>query len=176
MTAQQPSADETEARSRTPSLTDRIFRNYTLVFASAALVATLVQMVVWNEPFVESALLGFLVFVVGLQGLWGFLGHYFRSDEVAASIGWPAGNPFQTEIAFTNLAFGVLGVLCLWFHGDFWLAAGLGKAIFVLGAQTVHVRELRERDNRSQWNGVRFVLTNVVVWAIVLLLLALYFA
>lgn len=176
MTAQQPSDDGTGTPPRGPTLAARLFRNYALVFTSAAIVATAVLTILWDEPLVESALLAFLVFVVGLQGLWGFLGHYFRSDEVAASIGWPAGNPFQTEIAFTNLAFGVLGVLCLRFRGDFWLATGLGKGIFVLGAQTVHVRELREHDDRNVWNGARFVVTNVAIWTVVLALLVLYVA
>ena len=169
MTAQQSPRQETTLRAR-------LFQNYTLVFTLGAIVATFVQVTVRNTPVVEAAVLGSLVFVVGLQGLWGFLGHYYRSDEVAASIGWPVGSPFQKEIAFTNLAFGVLGVLCLWIRGEFWLAAGVGKAVFVLGAQTVHLREIRDHDNRNPLNRMRFVVTNVVVWTVILGLLALYFA
>ena len=156
-------------------LVDRIVAAYPVVFALAALVATGAQVVLLGRPLVESALVGFLAFTAGFQGLWAFLGHYFRSDEVAASIGWPAGNPFQKEVAFTNLAFGVLGVLCIWFHGEFWLATGLGKAVFVLGAQSVHVREIRERGNARPGNRAEFVLVNVAVQATILVLLALRF-
>jgi hypothetical protein len=175
MTAQRTTTERRTSPTKEPTLVDRIIGNYELVFVLAALIATVLQIVVWERPLVESALLGLLVFVVGLQGLWAFLGHYFQSDDVAASIGWPAGNPFQKEIAFTNLAFGVLGVLCIWFQGDFWLAAGLGKGIFVLGAQTVHVREIREHGNRNPGNGWQFVLTNVILWAVILGLLTLYY-
>ena len=30
--------------------------------------------------------------------------------KVANSIGWPSGNPFQTEIAFANLAFAIMAL------------------------------------------------------------------
>ena len=39
------------------------------------------------------------------------MGHTFAADEVAESIGWPTGNPFQTEVAVANLAIGTLGIL-----------------------------------------------------------------
>jgi hypothetical protein len=42
--------------------------------------------------------------IAGLGGLYAFLGHSFRSDEVAAGVGWPKGNPFQREVAVANLA------------------------------------------------------------------------
>jgi hypothetical protein len=44
----------------------------------------------------EILLLWLLVVNTGFGGLYAFSGHLFAADEVAASIGWPAGNPFQT--------------------------------------------------------------------------------
>ncbi len=41
---------------------------------------------------------------------------------VAASIGWPAGSPFQFEVGIANLSFGILGILCLKFMDNFWTA------------------------------------------------------
>ena len=57
----------------------------------------------------------FLLYLFGVgvagSGIGGFFGHYFLSDTVAQSIGWPKGNPFQLEVGFANLALGVLGIV-----------------------------------------------------------------
>ena len=43
----------------------------------------------------------FLLYLFGLgvagSGIGGFFAHFFISDSVAESIGWPTGNPFQLE-------------------------------------------------------------------------------
>ncbi|MGB7307715.1 MAG: DUF6790 family protein, partial [Candidatus Acidiferrales bacterium] len=74
----------------------------------------------------DTLLLYFFAFPIGLGGLLGFVGHTMRAGPVAASIGWPAGNPFQYEVAVANLAFGVLGLLCLRFRDGFWTATAIG--------------------------------------------------
>ena len=49
--------------------------------------------------------------------------------EVAESIGWPSGNPFQAEVGFANLAIGIVGFACFWRY-DFWLPAIFAKSVF----------------------------------------------
>src|SRR4029450_6049960 len=55
----------------------------------------------------------FLLYLFGIgvagSGIGGFFGHFFISDSVAKSIGWPTGNPFQLEVGFANLAIGITG-------------------------------------------------------------------
>ena len=51
----------------------------------------------------EILLIWLLVINIGFGGLYAFSGHLFAADEVAASIGWPAGNPFQTEVAAVRI-------------------------------------------------------------------------
>ena len=86
-------------------------------------------------------LLYLLVINIGLGGIIAFLGHAFMPDQIARSIGWAPGSPFQYEVAVADLAFGVLGVLCLWIRNDFWLAAGVAQAVFGWGAAVGHIRE-----------------------------------
>ena len=69
----------------------------------------------------EILLIWLLVINIGFGGLYAFSGHLFAADEVAASIGWPAGNPFQTEVAVANLAIGTLGILSYWIRATFGL-------------------------------------------------------
>ena len=53
-----------------------------------------------------------LMYVLGVTGAIGMFNvvmHTVFASSVAESIGWPAGNPFQTEVAFANLAIGTIG-------------------------------------------------------------------
>lgn len=147
-----------------------------LLFPAGAIVLALALIAIRGAPPVEAFLRSFLFVTIGLQGMWAFSGHYFVPDKVAALIGWPAGSPFQTEIAFANLAFGVLGLCCLGIDGGFWLATGLGASIFLLGAASVHVREIREAGNLNPDNAGGILLTDVLTPVVVLSLLALHLA
>jgi len=52
-----------------------------------------------KNKIIEIWLLSLLVIMVGLGSIWAFMGHAFMSAQMAAYIGWPAGNPFQLEVA-----------------------------------------------------------------------------
>jgi hypothetical protein len=80
--------------------------------------------------------------MVGIVGIWSFIGHTVFADQVAQSIGWPPGNPFQTEVALTNLAFGILGLLSVKITGSFRLATIIGYSIFMAGAGIGHIYQL----------------------------------
>jgi hypothetical protein len=101
----------------------------------------------------EILLLWLLVINTGFGGLYAFMGHTFAANEVAESIGWPAGNPFQTEVAVANLAIGALGILSYWIRGNFWTAAVIATSIWLLGAATIHVVEIVTAANYSPGNA-----------------------
>lgn len=110
---------------------------------------------------------------VGLGGLFAFAGHTLRADRVAQSIGWPAGNPFQFEVAAANLAFGVLGLLSLRFRDGFWTATVLGYGIFLEGAACVHLREIVAAGNWSVNNAGPILIADVLFPLFLVALLAL---
>ncbi|MBC7119327.1 MAG: hypothetical protein H5T36_02655 [Methanobacteriaceae archaeon] len=95
-----------------------------------------------KEMIIESVLLALLVVMVGLSSIWAFMGHAFMGERIAAYIGWPAGNPFQLEVAVANLSYGVLGLLSWRFRGEFWTATIVGFSIFYLGAAYIHVMDM----------------------------------
>ena len=88
---------------------------------------------------VQIFLLWLLVVDIGIGLIFGFIGHTVFADRTAASIGWPAGNPFQTEVAIANLAFGTLGILCYWSRGQFWTATVIGASVWLLGDAVGHI-------------------------------------
>lgn len=126
---------------------------YPIYFLVLALIVGICQILFLKTPSVEAFLLALIVSTIGLQGFFAFIGHFFKSDEVAEKIGWPTGNPFQKEIAFTNLSMGVLGILSIWFRGDFWLATIIAHGVFVFGAGCIHVKDMKQKDNKNIFNA-----------------------
>ena len=126
---------------------------YVVYLISLALAVAAIDIIFLNAPVFESLLLWLLVCKLGLGGIWCFLGHYFKSDEVAGYIGWPAGNPFQKEVAFTNLAMGISGLMCFFFRDGFWLATIVFASVFLLGAFSVHVKDMQESGNKNPGNA-----------------------
>ncbi len=105
-----------------------------------------------KNKVIEIWLVSILVIMVGLGSIWAFLGHTFMADQIAAYIGWPAGNPFQFEVACTNLAFGVLGVLCWKIRDNFWTATIIGYTIFFWGAAYGHIVDMINQANYAPGN------------------------
>ena len=96
-----------------------------------------------------------LMYVLGVSGAIGIFNallHTAFASEVAATIGWPAGNPFQTEVGFANLAIGIVGFACFWRH-DFWLPAIAAKSVFAWGAGVTHVIDIVRSGNTSSNNA-----------------------
>ena len=111
---------------------------------------------------------------VGVTSVFAFIGHTVFADTTAASIGWPAGNPFQSEVAVANLAVGVLGILCYWMRGNFWIASVIGFSIWWLGDAVVHIRSIVVEANYAPNNaGVTFYL-DILIPAILIALLGYY--
>ncbi len=125
---------------------------------------------------IATVLLQYLLVVnVGLGGIFAFSGHMFAPDMVAKSIGWPAGSPFQMEVAFVNLAFGILGLLCIRSRGDFWLATGIGYTTFMFGAASVHLKEIALHKNIAAGNaGTVLWIGDILIPLLICSLLALH--
>ena len=89
------------------------------------------------------------------SGIGGFFAHAFLADEVAESIGWTAGSPFQLEVAFANLALGILGILAMNRRDGFRDATVIAVTIFGVGATITHVIDIGETGNLAAGNTVQ---------------------
>jgi len=124
-----------------------------ICYSTLTVIGAVLHMLIAKTPAIYTFLLYFLVINIGAAGVTAFFGHAFRSDEVAEYIGWPKGNPFQLEIACANLATGTLGILCIWFRGNFWIATAIVSSVFALGAGVVHIMEIIRNKNYSPGNA-----------------------
>ena len=116
----------------------------------------------------------FIAAVVGLSGVWAFMGHAFFADETAEMIGWPTGNPFQFEIAVTNLSYGILGLLCLHYHGKFWWATVIGYTVFLWGAAYGHINEIVVNNNHEPGNAGFVLYADIITPLLLIGLLIAY--
>jgi hypothetical protein len=129
-----------------------------LVFLVLGLVVGAAHLYLDNQPRTKGRvaqifLLWLLVIAVGIQGILAFIAHTVFADATAASIGWPAGNPFQSEVAVANLSVGVLGILCYWMRGSFWNATVIGFSVWWLGDAVVHIRSIVVSANYAPNNA-----------------------
>jgi hypothetical protein len=144
-----------------------------------SLVVSAVHVYLDNRPrtkgrVVEIFLLWLLVITVGIQGILAFIGHTVFADATAASIGWPAGNPFQSEVAVANLSVGVLGILCYWMRGSFWNATVIGFSVWWLGDAVVHIRSIVVSANYAPNNAGLTLPMDILMPVILIALLAYY--
>jgi hypothetical protein len=99
-----------------------------------------------------EVLLLYVLGVSGAIGMFNVVTHTVFASDVAASIGWPADNPFQTEVGFANFAIGIVGFACFWRY-DFWLPAAIAKSAFAWGAGLTHVIDINRSGNLASNNA-----------------------
>jgi hypothetical protein len=116
-----------------------------------------------GSGFHRATLLNGLVYLVGVTGIIGATGHLFKADDVARSIGWPPGSPFQWEVGVADLGWGVLGVMCPAYGRDFWLATIVMASIFLIGAAVGHVKQMVVAKNFAPGNAGAVFAADVLV-------------
>ena len=146
---------------------------FQLIFVALALLGATLQLAASpssrrdNHAIVGTYLLWLFFVYVGLMGLVASYAHIFRPEQTSASIGW-AMSPYEHEVAMADLAIGVLGVLCVKFRGNFWLATAIGNAVWLLGDAFGHLKQLREFNDHAANNGGLFLVLEFTVPVVIL--------
>lgn len=137
--------------------------NPSLLFLGLSLILAFLHILIkkpsTTREKVEIILLYQLTIMIAFNSLMGFYAHNFMSDWTADYIGWPKGNPFQKEVGYANLAFGILGLLSFFNRGSFWTATILGISIwYLLDAYGHFIQLTMHHDMRPGNAGLPFVL------------------
>jgi hypothetical protein len=117
-------------------------------------------------------LLYLLLVYVGLMGILTAYAHVFRPVQTSASIGWST-SPYEYEVGMADLTVGVLGILCLWLRGNFWLATAIANAVWLLGDAVGHIRQIVLTNNHAANNSGVFLVVEFTM-PVLILILALY--
>jgi len=104
------------------------------------------------ERTLTIALLWGLVVALGVGEIVTAGSHLLFGPATAAQIGFPAGNPFQTEVGVANLSYGVLGIACYWLRGGFWTATVLGYLVYFWGCGIDHIYQYAAHGNTAPYN------------------------
>src|SRR5262249_33821926 len=117
----------------------------------------------------ETFLLYLLFVYVGLMGLLTAYAHVFRPLQTSASIGWST-SPYEYEVGMADLTVGVLGILCVWIRGNFWLAAAIANVVWLLGDAVGHIREIVVNNNHAPNNAGLFLAAEIATPLVILFL------
>ena len=123
-----------------------------------------------KKPLSEKILAYFLFFNLGISGIYGFVMHVFYGEFIARFIGWTQ-SPFQAEVGFANLAFGITGILAFFGNFGFRLATLIGFACFLWGAAAGHVYQMIAHHNFAPGNAGFIFWTDIFMPALGFLLL-----
>src|SRR5271156_4107194 len=148
---------------------------FNLFFALLAVVAASLHLLFSSQrrssahAVAATYLIYFLFFYVGVMGVFTAYAHVFRPMQTSASIGW-APSPFEYEVGMADLTVGVLGVLCLWIRGNFWLATAIANAVWLLGDAVGHIRQLVLYNDHAANNSGIFLGAEIITPLVILYL------
>jgi hypothetical protein len=151
---------------------------FQVFFAGIAIAAASVHLASLSSSrrhraaIVKIYLLYLLFIYVGLMGVLTAYAHVFRPVQTSASIGW-SPSPYEYEVGMADLTVGVLGILCLWLRGNFWLATAIGNAVWLVGDAIGHLRQMVLYNNHAPNNSGIFVIVEIIT-PLAILFLALY--
>jgi hypothetical protein len=149
------------------------------IFIILTIICPILQIFLTKTPktknrIIEIFLLWIFLILIGFGSIWAFIGHVFFANMVAASIGWPAGSPFQFEVGIANLSYGILGILCLKFRDNFWTATVIAVSIFYLGDAYGHILQIFQFGNYTIGNTGSALYIDIIMPIILIILLIAY--
>lgn len=144
-----------------------ILSNFTLTFLAMGLICSLVSLINKQRPYkrkviVEALFSYFLLFSIGISYIYNFIFHVFFSEKSAAFIGW-ANSPFQLEVGFASLGFGIVGLMAFRASLGFRAAAVIGPAFFLWGAAGGHIYQMIMTGNFAPGNAGIILWTDIIM-------------
>jgi hypothetical protein len=148
---------------------------FQMIFLVLALIAASIHLALSPQSrsskaaIAKTYLLHLLFIYVGLMGLLTAYAHVFRPIETSASIGWST-SPYEYEVGMADLTVGLLGVLCAWFRGNFWLATAIANAVWLLGDAIGHIQQITLNNNHAANNSGIFLIVEIIAPTLILFL------
>ncbi len=151
-----------------------ILSNFVVTLLAIAIVMSIVKIrraklsrrpysavyIVWGE---------LLFYMYGIGAIYGGFFHAYFGTMAAAGIGWQ-NSPFQYELGWFEIGYGLTAAMSLWRGYQFRLAVTLPYSIFLLAAAAQHIKMMLVQHNYAANNaGVLLWLGDIAVPIAVLL-------
>ncbi len=157
-----------------------LIKNFSLTFLCLGLVVSAVSLLrrprpLSNATVADKLLSDYILYAVGLMYLYNFVVHTAFAETSAAFIGW-ANSPFQYEVGYASLGFGVAAIVA--HRGNFAarLVAVIGPSLFLWGAAAGHIHEILKTKNFSPGNAGVVLWTDIFLPVIGFALLCFYYS
>ena len=149
---------------------------FILVLIAGGIVTGGIQLAMGNgfgdiSVVCSTLLLHQFVVTFGLLGIIGTITNIIKAEDNAKALGWPGG-PFQIKYGFSQLGLGVMGVMCIWFRGGFWLGTLVSMYIYGVSGLWSHIAEMK-RQGKATVNDVGNLIIDVI-YQIMLTVLSVY--
>jgi hypothetical protein len=148
-----------------------------LLLWALGIITSIVYFFIYGFPSSFSEISRILLlhqFVVtfGLVGLIGFVENIILGDKAAKAVGWPGG-PYQKKYGFSQIGLGLMGVMAIWFQGNFWVGVLVNMYIYGLSGFWTHIAEMvkfKKLDSTHMMNLVMNIcyqtfITVLSIWA-----------
>ena len=144
-----------------------LMENFTLTFLVLGALFSLVGIFRASRPLsapvvFEKIFFWFLFFSIGCTYVYNGIFHVAAPDLAAKFIGW-ANSPFQIELGFASIGFGVVGLIAPWKSIHMRFAAIAPVACFLWGAAGVHVQGMIADGNFAPGNAGIIFWTDILV-------------
>lgn len=116
----------------------------------------------WGPTLVANA----VVYMIGWSGIGAGISHIFFGGRISRTIGFDK-SPYELEVGFADLAYGIAGVIAAHFSPDYWFAVILISSIYRVGCGIGHIRSI-VRDKNYAINNTAILFVNFVVPAFLL--------
>jgi uncharacterized protein DUF6790 len=157
-----------------------LLKNFSLTFLCVGLLVSAVSLLrrprpMAKAPTADKLLSDYILYAVGLMYLYNFVVHTIFAETSAAFIGW-ANSPFQYEVGYASLGFGVAAIVAHRSNFTARLVAVLGPSLFLWGAAVGHIREILLTKNFSPGNAGVVLWTDLFLPVIGFVLLYFYYS
>lgn len=99
------------------------------------------------------------VVTFGILGIAGLFSNIVFAEKNAKSLGWPGG-PFQIKYGFSQLGIGVMGVMCIWFKGGFWLGTIVTMYIYGVSGLWSHYNVMK-MNNKVDGDSIANIIMDI---------------
>ena len=102
-------------------------------------------------------LLNQFIFTFGLIGIIGFYINVIIADKTSKNLGWPGG-PFQIKYGFSQLGVGIMGIMSIWFRGNFWIGTLVAMYIYGLSGLWSHTQHMIQNKKLDASNLMNIIM------------------